>query len=463
MRSRIVVVGAGLAGLACAFDLVRSGADVIVLERAPRPGGAVGTLRRDGFTFELGPNTVPASSAHFTRLARDLGLSERMIHTDRTAATRWLWFRGRLVEMPKSPLGLLTTPLLGARSKLCLASEPFRAFVPPDGELEPTFEAFLTERIGREATRLLAGAFVRGVYAAEIDELGARSAFPRLWEATVRGGGLVRGLLFGRKKDGEESRPEDRRIPRSALVSFPAGLQEIVDALARELGPCVRTGVSVERIARHAEGWIVATSDGAAVFADRVVIATQAPAARALLEGLIDTTMLAALRHADVTTVSLGFARGVALPRGFGYLVPPDAQARGSIAPRALGTIFTSNVFTGRAPEGASSIASFYRSSDVAALDASALADLASDDLRLALGAAERPRPTIHHIQRYTDVIPRLEPGHDRRLRALLEMLREREPALHLAGSYAGGVSLDSVIATGRRVANEVRLRERHA
>jgi oxygen-dependent protoporphyrinogen oxidase len=463
MRSRIVVVGAGLAGLACAFDLLRSGADVLVFERGPRLGGVVGTLRRDGFTFELGPNTVLAASAAFTRLASDLGLGERLIHTTSASALRWLWFHGRIVPLPRTPLGLLTTPVLSARARLCLATEPFRTFVPPDDGREPSFEAFLTERIGREATRVLAGAFVRGVYAAEIDELGARSAFPRLYAATVRGGGLVRGQLFGRKDSQERSRPAGRRIPRSALVSFPAGLQELVDALARELGPRARTGMGVERITRHGTGWIVTASGGSATFADRVVIATQAPAARELLEDIVDASALAALRHAEITVVNLGFARGVQLPRGFGYLVPPDAEARGSIAPRALGTIFTSNVFAGRVPEGASSIASFYRSPDVAGLADGALVDLATDDLRLVLGATERPRPALHHIQRWTDVIPRLEPGHDRRLAVFDEALRERAPTLHLAGSYAGGVSLDSVIATGRRVAREVRLRERHA
>jgi len=110
-RSRIVVVGGGLSGLACAFDLARSGADVVVFERVPRLGGAVGTLHSSGFTFELGPNTVLASSAAFRRLALDLGLDARLIHTTSASATRWLWFQGRLVALPRSPLGLLTTPV----------------------------------------------------------------------------------------------------------------------------------------------------------------------------------------------------------------------------------------------------------------------------------------------------------------------------------------------------------------
>lgn len=463
VRRRIVIVGAGLAGLTCARDLARAGHDVLVFERDPRAGGAVHTLRRDGFTFELGPNTIPSSSAAFASLVDDLGLRSRLIHTGGAGSTRWLWFHGKLVALPGSPVGLITTPLLSPSAKLRFATEVLRRFVPPDDGREPSFEEFLSERIGRESTRLLAGAFVRGVYAAEIGELGARSAFPRMWQASVRHGGLVRGLLFGRSKALEEKRSAAERASRSVLMSFPGGLSELVDALVVELGARMRVGLGVERLQRHGRGWLVATSDGNAVFADRVVVATQAPGAAKLLDGLFDTSPLRRVRHARVSVVLLGFQPGPVLPAGFGYLVPPDESARGSIAPRALGTIFTSNLFPERAPAGGAATASFYRTDDLGGLDGAELVDVACADLALALGVTKPPRAAVHHIQRWNDVIPRLEPEHDRRLAAYHERLREDLPTLHLAGSYVGGVSVDSVIATGRSVAREVQLRERLA
>jgi oxygen-dependent protoporphyrinogen oxidase len=273
----------------------------------------------------------------------------------------------------------------------------------------------------------------------------------------------VRGLFAGRKDNEEESRSKGQRIPRSALVSFPTGLSELVEALERELGPRLRTGVGVEGLERRAGRWLVSTSDGSALFADRVVVATQAPAAAKLLANVIDTRDLVSIRHAAITIVNIGFAKGVTLPPGFGYLVPPDASARGSISPRALGTIFVSNLFEGRVPAAGSSITSFYRTSDVGSLDEAALLALACDDLALVLGSTQLPKPTVHHIQRWSDVIPRLEPGHGRRMSALTTALSEREPTLHLAGSYIGGVSVDSVISTGRSTARAVQLRERHS
>ncbi len=60
--AQVVIVGAGLGGLAAAARLADFGHDVTVLERAPTVGGSVGTFVRDGFRFDTGPTsfTLPA-------------------------------------------------------------------------------------------------------------------------------------------------------------------------------------------------------------------------------------------------------------------------------------------------------------------------------------------------------------------------------------------------------------------
>jgi phytoene desaturase len=56
--SRVLVVGAGIAGLAAACHLTGRGFDVTVLERADIPGGRSGQLVRNGFTFDTGPTVL---------------------------------------------------------------------------------------------------------------------------------------------------------------------------------------------------------------------------------------------------------------------------------------------------------------------------------------------------------------------------------------------------------------------
>ena len=60
--TRVVVVGAGMAGLSVAARLATLGHDVVVCEQAHTWGGKLGTVSRDGFTFDTGPSllTLPA-------------------------------------------------------------------------------------------------------------------------------------------------------------------------------------------------------------------------------------------------------------------------------------------------------------------------------------------------------------------------------------------------------------------
>jgi phytoene desaturase len=54
----VVVVGAGLGGLACALRLAGAGRRVTVLEREAGPGGRIGQLAVDGYRFDTGPTVL---------------------------------------------------------------------------------------------------------------------------------------------------------------------------------------------------------------------------------------------------------------------------------------------------------------------------------------------------------------------------------------------------------------------
>ena len=56
--SRVVVIGAGLAGLATACHLSRSGHEVVLVEAEDAPGGRAGRIDRDGYTFDTGPTVL---------------------------------------------------------------------------------------------------------------------------------------------------------------------------------------------------------------------------------------------------------------------------------------------------------------------------------------------------------------------------------------------------------------------
>jgi phytoene dehydrogenase-like protein len=52
---QVIVIGAGLTGLACAFRLQQAGIPVLLLEASDSPGGVIATVEANGFRFEAGP------------------------------------------------------------------------------------------------------------------------------------------------------------------------------------------------------------------------------------------------------------------------------------------------------------------------------------------------------------------------------------------------------------------------
>ncbi|MBU2288243.1 MAG: phytoene desaturase [Gammaproteobacteria bacterium] len=69
---RVVVVGAGMGGLATALDLSRQGIEVLVLERAPRPGGKVREVSVGGARMDAGPSVFTMRRV-FEELFEDAG------------------------------------------------------------------------------------------------------------------------------------------------------------------------------------------------------------------------------------------------------------------------------------------------------------------------------------------------------------------------------------------------------
>src|SRR5687768_16052751 len=59
---RVVIVGAGLGGLATAIRLAAAGREVTILEREDYPGGRAGKLSLSGYEFDTGPTVLTMPS-----------------------------------------------------------------------------------------------------------------------------------------------------------------------------------------------------------------------------------------------------------------------------------------------------------------------------------------------------------------------------------------------------------------
>jgi oxygen-dependent protoporphyrinogen oxidase len=120
---KVIVVGAGIAGLAAAWELIRSGADeVLVLESERRPGGVIVTERVDGFLVEGGPDGFLGGERELQILADELGIGDRVI--EQRARGTLLWDGKTLTPIEEGR----AAALLGIDAKAAEVSAGFRSF-----------------------------------------------------------------------------------------------------------------------------------------------------------------------------------------------------------------------------------------------------------------------------------------------------------------------------------------------
>ncbi len=456
--TRVVVLGAGIAGLTAAFRRASTG-ETIVLEAGPRAGGSIRTIREDGFTLECGPNTLRTTEAA-ERLLADLGIEREAVAAD-SKAPRWIVRGGSPRAVVPGPAALFNK-VFSTKGKLRLLKEPFVAPRPASLEDE-SVHSFFARRFGEEAALYGAGPMVSGVYAGDPRALSIRSAFPRLWEAEGAAGSVVRGLLRRKEKKGGAAASARHR---ARTLTFDTGLFTLIEALLSRLserpGFRLETNAAVVAVegprADSAPGrrWTVRTADGRAFDADVLVSTLSAPATARLFGNVLprSAAALAAVPSSPVTVVLQAYrapASPADAPRGFGGLIP---QVEGF---RSLGILYPASLFTGRAPEGFVLTTSFLGG----ALDR-AFAGAPDADL-LAVAGSEVARffprlgpPLRSWIVRWPEAIPQMPLGHHRSLAALdadLAALEAVAPgALHVTGGFRDGIALGERIACGEAV-----------
>lgn len=99
--SRVVVVGAGVGGLAAAVRLAAGGHAVTVLEQADVVGGKLGVLARDGFVFDTGPSLVTMPHLYRDLFAATGAPLDEVLHLERLdVACRYRFPDGTVLDLP---------------------------------------------------------------------------------------------------------------------------------------------------------------------------------------------------------------------------------------------------------------------------------------------------------------------------------------------------------------------------
>ncbi|OCF34274.1 protoporphyrinogen oxidase [Kwoniella heveanensis BCC8398] len=404
---RIAVLGGGLSGLTTAYHLTRllPTSKITLLDSASRVGGwidssireigfrdAEGVIREGTVTTESGPRSIRPKGSKgapgMLRLLRDLDMLDSIIpvtHHHPSAKNRFLLdtSSNKLTALPSSPLSLLgPQPSLLKGLVPSALSEPFRTRRRLDPDPDPargrghdeSVDSFFRRRFGDKIATNLASAMVHGIYATSSSQLSVRAAFPILWDAEVKYGSVLIGMLRGVKSSEEKSLEQKewdelgelgRKRKEWSLYGLRGGLRSLTNRLLEQL---IRDGKVDTRLGQSATAMEVVspsssstatanadtrvvrihTSSAETIECDHIISALPPPVLSRLLSSVNSvrskvTSNFNANPYTSVGVVNIIYPipPHKIHPAGFGYLIPRPSTTQ--LNPHGiLGVIFDS-------------------------------------------------------------------------------------------------------------------------
>ena len=448
-RPHVVVVGAGIAGLAAAHTLTADGrVRVSVLEGSPRAGGKLLRGQVAGVDTDLGAEAVLARRPEGVDLIARLGLSPSYPQTTNAA----IWTRGRLRSLPARqvmgvPVDIRALAACGAVSPAGLARAALDVMLPATqiGD-DVSVAAYIGARMGREVVDRLVEPLLGGVYAGRVDELSLRATLPQIAAVASNGRSLLRALRASRR--------------RTASGPVFAGLAGGVGRLAEVLTIAIAAGggsvvfnAAVRELERLPAGWRLVAGSAAsptAFEADAVVLALPAtPASRLLAVSSPSAAAdLGAIEYASMAVVTLAFSASAfaANPlRGSGFLVP---TIDGRLIKAAT---FSTRKWGWYAEAGRDLVlvrCSVGRHGDAADLQRSDDELVAGSvrDLAAATGVQGIPRDAL--VTRWGGALPQYTVGHLDRV-AGIKAAVALVPGVEICGAAFDGVGIPACIGSG--------------
>ncbi|GAA3687698.1 protoporphyrinogen oxidase [Nonomuraea antimicrobica] len=454
-RAHVVVVGAGISGLAAAWFL-RQGAGerlrVTVLEGSPRIGGKLYASEVAGIRVDAGAEAMLARRPEGKELAKAVGLGDDLVQPGTTRSA--VYSRGTLRPLPKGqvmgvPSDLTELAKSGIVSPGGLLRVPLDQILPPTlVRTDVSVAAYIRARMGGEVVDRLVEPLLGGVYAGRADMLSLEATMPRV-AAVARS---ERSLLSAARLLVEEA-PKDAGPVFTTLRNGLGGLPE---AVAKASGADVRTGVTVRELRRTETGWRLVTGPvprPEVVEADAVIVAVPGPAASRLLkdEAPKAADELARIQYASMAVVTLAYPVDAfpEPPASSGYLVPPverrpvKAVTFSSVKwPHLSNDLVILRCSIGRVGE-----------EHLLQRDDTELVSLATAEMADVMGVSGLPADT--RVTRWGGGLPQYNVGHLDRV-ARVRAAVSGQPGLAVCGAAYDGLGIPACVGTARTAAARI-------
>ncbi len=449
---KIVIIGGGISGLSLAWFLSKSNKyEIKLLEADDDIGGKIKTIKTtDGFIVEAGPNTVLQKFGKkedaLGRLIDDLKISNTLITANEVANNRFIVKNKKLRAVPRTPLGLITSPLFSLLGKARITLEPF---IKP-AEKEETIKEFVIRRLGQEFYDYSIEPFISGVHAGNSSKLSVQSAVPKIYELEQKHGSLIKAALAMRQIG------KDTGAPKGRMISFIDGLNTITDAIRKQLPQdTITTNTIVKSISKNDKKWEIHTNH-ATYQADKIVFSTPSLETANILESYSNKSadILKKIEYAPIVVCALSYPKSAIKHKmnGYGFLVPRKENIR------ILGCLFSHNIFTDKAPDNKALLTCFIGGATdrtATSLSETEITETINNELKHLLG--HNSEPEVIYFKKYDRAIPQYQIGHKGILSDLYTELPESEN-IYFCSNWNNGLSVADCIKNSENIAQKINL-----
>ena len=446
----VVIVGAGITGLAAAHQLLQQlhPPRVTIVDGADRVGGIIQASPFAGLdSVDESADAFLTRTPSAMKLCAAVGLDHHL--TSPAANHAYIWNNnmhaipaGTILGVPGSRKAIWNTKLLTTSGKLRAAVEPLlpRAI----GRSTDSLGAAIRSRCGDQVLERLVDPLVGSIYATDTDNFSVHG-MPQVAELLAQPTSLMRAARGSMQK-----RTSGGPVFATPISGMSTLTRAVYDRIV-EAGARVILSSPVRNIEPQGRSYVVQL-ESESLQADAVILASPARHTAALVEQISSETskQLQQFEHASVIMIALTIPRSQ-WPQhltGTGYLVPKPVQTG------VTAVSFGSNKWAHWKTASDEMILRVSLGRDGAPmhhLDDKALLEVALRDLRLHLGFDATP--TNMRFTRWIESFPQYRPGHAYGVDALDKQLHTSAPAVVLAGASYRGIGIPACINDGQRAA----------
>jgi oxygen-dependent protoporphyrinogen oxidase len=455
-KRTVVIIGGGITGVTAAYYLQKAikeqqlPLECKLIEATHRLGGKVQTVIRDGFVIERGPDSFLARKTSASRLAREVGLEDEIVHN--ATGKSYILVNGKLYPIPGGAvMGIptqigpfITTGLLSPLGKLRAALD----FVLPPTKVEGDLSLgqFFRRRFGDEVVDNLIEPLLSGIYAGDIDQMSLMATFPQFFQVEQKHGSLVLGT--------KRITPKAQKERKGAFQTLKTGLQSLVDEVEKRLEPgSVIKGVRVEQVKRDGAEYRLRLSTGEEWKADSIIVATPHSTVPAMFADYPFFAPFRSVPATSVATVALAFSENA---------IEQDIDGTGFVVSRRNDYTITACTWTHKkwphtAPPGKALLRCYVgRPGDEEIVEQSddEIVRVVMDDLNKIMRINGRPEFFV--ISRWKRAMPQYTVGHKERLAKIKDQMAAELPGVFLAGCSYEGLGLPDCIDQGEKAVRAV-------